>query len=393
MISKVSNTVISSSNSVKLVGVGKPKAVPPMNSLVNVNVIEKLQNGYKILVNGSLFQTKLPFKLHVGDSVLAKVINHTPFTVSMDSFMQTKNIDVNVISVMLSRLDIKETNLSKLVVKSVLGNKKILHKGKIKKLIEYIEEGDLKLDELQMGLLISMIWNHNDETIQESFQFFNNVFDISFEELCKTILITVESLYTQKGDPTIDDLLNIMVFNPANLRDKKSIISVRDKSKSFLDFFENLDFAQLNYSSNLEIRRLKSLMLKYILQKSLFNKFNTYPEFVIIEEHDVLALTIITYDRLHNSSGEILYKTSLMLHKNGLGDFGIHCYLGVDKLTGEISVDFNNLRKVDNNIEKLNNKVTNVLNIFSDIRVVLKEVFKNIHPDKTEQLKTINAIA
>jgi hypothetical protein len=393
MISRISNIIVTNSTNVTLNSTGKPKAVPPLNSLVMVRIIEKTNGMYKILVNGSLFQTKIPFKLNIGDQLLAKVINHSPFTISMDSFLQSKNIDQNLISVLLARLDLKETENSKLVLKALLNNKKILLKRKINRFLEFIEEADGILDDLQLGLLINMIWSENEETSSFLLDSFNSVFDVSFEELCKAILTTIENLNTNKRSHIINEVLNLFVFDPAALNTKQSILPVRDKSRPFMEMMDKVNMDNLDFFSTFELKRLKSLMLKYILQKSLFHRYNTYPEFVIVKDGEVLTLTLIRYERLFNNNGEMLFKTSFGMHKNGIGDFIINYYLSVDKLTGEISVDYENLRLGESFIEFLNEEISKTLGVVSNLRIVLSEIFKNIHPEVEEKLNSINAIA
>jgi len=85
MIKKFSNTVFvntfdDESNKVF------PQLYPSKNSIVNVQVLDKIGPVFKILVNGSLFQSKLPIELGINDEFLAKVISENPFILALNVF-------------------------------------------------------------------------------------------------------------------------------------------------------------------------------------------------------------------------------------------------------------------------------------------------------------------
>ncbi len=392
MINKISNTVLVKALSVKLTGSGKPKAVPSINSLVNVEVIEKLKNGYKILVNGSLFQSKLPGKMNVGDIILAKVISHSPFTITVDSFTVSAAIDGELLSVMLSRLEIKESDLSKQVLKNVLKGKKLVHKSRIKRLIEYLADSEIKADDLLIGLLINLLWSENDSEIEKTLKSVKPIIDVSFEELCGAILSEVEEMQKYSSYPVVQMINREFIFNSSFGKSKTALHSVHDKSKTFIRIVNDSSWKDAELELADKLNALKKLMIKYALQKSLYAAFGIYPEFVIVKTDEEFALVILNYSRRNDEKGEVLFGTSSAMHKSGLGDFAVSCFSGADKVTGEIEVDYSNFRLAQSKIKRLNEKIERSLGVVSSLKVTLKEVFKDITPGRTDTLETINAI-
>ncbi|NOX18812.1 MAG: hypothetical protein GXO87_11095 [Chlorobi bacterium] len=392
MINKISNTVLVKAISVKLTGFGKPKAVPPINSLVNVEVIEKLKSGYKILVNGSLFQSKLPGKMNIGDIILAKVISHAPFTITVDSFTASAGIDNELLSVMLSRLEIKETALSKQVLKNVLKGKKLIHKERIKRLVEYLSDSDMKIDDLLIGLLINLLWSEDDSEAEKTLKEIKPVIDMPFEDLCNLILKEIEDMRKYSSYPAVQKINDEFVFNSSFGKSKTALHSVHDKTKAFIRLVNDPSWRDAELELSDKLNSLKKLMIKYTLQKSLYARFGIYPEFVIVKTEEEFALVILNYSRRSDEKGEVLYGTYSAMHKSGLGDFAASYFSGVDRVSGEIEVDRSNLRLAQSKIEKLNNKIEMSLGVISSIKITLKEVFKNITPGRTDTLETINAI-
>ncbi len=392
MINKISNTVIVKAASVKINGSGKPKAVPPINSLVTVEVIEKLKSGYKILVNGSLFQSKLPGKMNVGDLLLAKVINHSPFTITVDSFTPSAAIDNDLLSVMLARLEIKETALSKQVLKNVLKGKKLIHKSRIKKLVEYLADSEIKADDLLIGLLINLLWNEDEPELDETLKAVKPIIDMPFEDLCDAILKEIEEMQKYSSYPVVQKINEMFVFNSSFGKTKTALQSVHDKSKAFIGIVNDPSWKDAEVALADRLNALKKLMIKYALQKSLYARFGIHPEFVIVKTDEEYALVILNYSRRNDEKGEVLFGTSSVMHKSGLGDFAVSYFSGVDKVTGEIEVDYSNFRLAQSKIQRLNDKIERSLGVISSLKVTLKEAFRNITPGRADGLETINAI-
>jgi len=394
MIKKVSNSVLTKSSNVTLTGSGKPKSVPAINSLVLVSVVGREGRSYRILVNGSLFQTTLPFLLESGEEFLAKVLMHKPFTLAVDSFTSTKEIDQSVLSIMLARLGVDESELSKKILKAVIKSKKALVKSKLKRVVEYLNYQNIYYDEIQIALLLNIVWSIGKENYEEFITSFSRIFDISFEELSKAILASLERLNSIDNRDTIVNKFNeTLIFQSEDPTAKSNISAVVDKSKSFIELSQMIDSSNNFGMPEAELNVMQALMLKYIIQKSMFNMFRTFPEFIIVNSNNVLEIIIVRYDKLQNSNGELLHKISSEFHINNLGDFGFRSYLSNTKLNGDVILDIKNIKQAESKINLFNDKLSESLKVDSAVRVLLKGKYKNISQNHFDGISAINAIA
>ena len=394
MIKKVSNSVLTKSSNVTLTGGGKPKSVPAINSLVLVTVVGREGRSYRILVNGSLFQTTLPFLLEAGEEFLAKVLMHKPFTLAVDSFTSTKEIDQSVLSIMLARLGVEESELSKKILKAVIKSKKALVKSKLKRLVEYLNYQNIYYDEIQIALLLNVVWSTGKENYEDIISSFSRIFDISFEELSKAILALLERLNSIDSRNTIVNKFNeTLIYQSENPNAKSNISAVTDKSKGFIELSQMIDASNNFGMLGTELNVMQALMLKYIMQKSMFNMFRTFPEFIIVNSNDMLEIIIVRYDKLESSKGELLHKISSEFHINTLGDFGFRSYLSDTKLNGDVILDIKNMKHAESKINLFNEQLSDSLKIDSAVRISLKGKYKNISQNHFDGISTINAIA
>lgn len=398
MINNVSHTILTSTSGVKLSGSAMPKIVPPVNSMVNVNILDKLGSAYKILVDGSVFQTKLPFLAEIGDQILARVLNHKPFTLGVDNFALHKSIDNASLSAILLKLGLVDSEISKSVLKKVISGNKPLVKSKLKNLIEYLEENGLLFDELQLASLVNIFWSQSQEDSAQLLGSFDKIFDISFEELANSIYGYVETINSFAPSEIITERINsVVIFDPTKNSSRINIAAIKDKSKEFvylvklLEETENLGRIPYSISSSLE--SLKVLMLKYVLQKSLFNRYDTHPEFTIVKDNDSLELVIYKYDRFNIDGGELSYNISTLIHRNGVGEFVFNAYSTFDKITGDIVVSHNLLKIVHEQLLELNEKISKDYGIYSGIKVVPKDIYDNVSNDRPLNIKSIDTVA
>ncbi len=68
---------------------------------------------------------------------------------------------------------------------------------------------------------------------------------------------------------------------------KRNLVSIKDKSKEFVQLVKQIaefeEYGLLPHAISNSLKALKLLLLKYVLQKALFIRFDTHPEFTIIE--------------------------------------------------------------------------------------------------------------
>ena len=394
MIKGIVNNVIVKSSNVTLTGGVKPKSVPAINSLVVVSIAGKAGKVYRILVNGSLFQSQLPFLAESGEKFLAKVIKHKPFSIALDNLTAEEEMGPNVISVMLSKIGIEENEISRKILKEAIKNKKPLVKSKLKKVIDYLVSQNGNYDEIQIGLLLNIIWSLGEEISRDFISSFELIFDLSFEELSQAILTSLEKLNLLEAENEIVKKLNkILIYQVGTKNFHSNIFAVTDKSKKFVEISKMIDDCDIYGQLKAELNIMQTLMLKYILQKSIFNMFMTFPEFIIVNSGRILETIIVRYDKLKSTNGELLYKISSDFHATDLGDFNFLSYLSNMKLNGDLAMDYKNLKRAESRIEAFNFELSNLLKVDSTIRLSPIENFKSIRKTHQNGINSVNAIA
>ncbi len=394
MIKKVSNRAIVKGRNVILTGGGKAKSVPSINSLVTVSVAGKEGKTYRILVNGSLFQTQLPFFAERGEKFLAKVLKHKPFSLGLDSLTASEEANQSVLSAMLSGIGIEENDISVRILKAAIKSKKALVKSKLKRVINYLVSENGNYDEIQINLLLNIVWSLGEESSNDFLSSFSKIFDVSFEELSRAIMSSLESLNLLDAENEIVKRLNdTLIYKLDNSNSQSNILAVTDKSKNFVNISKTID-AYENYGRlKSELNLMQTLMLKYVLQKSMFNMFMTFPEFIIVDSDRTMEMIIVRYDKLQRSTGELLYKISSDFHSDALGDFSFLSYLTNTKLNGDLAMDYENLKLAESRLDLFNNELSNLLKVESSIRLSPKEKFKSIRRNHQNRISSINTIA
>ena len=234
MIKKISNTVFvntfdDESNDVF------PQLYPSKNLIVNVRVLDKIGPVFKILVNGSLFQSKLPIGLGINDEFLAKVISENPFILALNVFDENESGLLFITEFLLSEIKFELTESIKKALLIILENKKALIKKKLKKLINQLKNINRELNEIEIGLLINLIWESNEDYSEELFGKKDNVFNISFEKLAESIYETFIDLQNEKIPQDIKNLLNSTLVLNLDEQDKVTQSFVlSNKSNRFL---------------------------------------------------------------------------------------------------------------------------------------------------------------
>lgn len=386
MIKKISNTVFvntfdDESNDVF------PQLYPSKNLIVNVRVLDKIGPVFKILVNGSLFQSKLPIGLGINDEFLAKVISENPFILALNVFDENESGLLFITEFLLSEIKFELTESIKKALLIILENKKALIKKKLKKLINQLKNINRELNEIEIGLLINLIWESNEDYSEELFGKKDNVFNISFEKLAESIYETFIDLQNEKIPQDIKNLLNSTLVLNLDEQDKVTQSFVlSNKSNRFLKIIKLIDFYnEVRDPYHRTAVNLETLLLKYILQKAVYGKFNIQPEFAILKKETNYELLIFTVEQIDNK----LNKNSIRITCNTIietfGNIFWELYLTSDSINGEISIRPEVKEQCEIRIQNFNQGVNQLLKMFSSIEI---KNAKN-YPDKYTPLKKL----
>lgn len=395
MISAISNIANTSAGTININAGSAVSNLPAVNSTALLNVIEKINSSYKVLINGKVFQTQLPINAEKGDDILARVIQQNPFTLALDRF-ENLLVDVNAVLSLLEKLQISRTVLSEKILKLVAAGKKAITKSKLEKIINYIEKSGVEFDESRLVLLINLIWDNSNETYQEIANSYHKIFDISFEKLSAEIYESLLRLNRLNLPEQIYLKINeAMIFDYENEAHQFNLVSVGDKSDEFLALARIIEGEternQLAASALSELEYMQSLLIKYILQKAIYNKYNIYPEFVIIKFKSRLELINYQYEKGANGNGDS-YKLFINPDKDRFENTVIHAMMNTSKIYGLINSTAANFSRIEDYLCKLNARIGEEINIDSYLTVTVDET-KEMMFDSLTRSKSLNRLA
>jgi hypothetical protein len=360
MIGRIEN-INSSIGEVKIVASRVRKNLPQLNSLVKIEVLEKLKSNYKILVDGELYQSKLPIKANAGEVMLGQLVNMNPLTLRLDSFVGPQMLNDGMAGIILKSLGLEKTEIAEKLILELLKSKKHLSKEKIKQFMDVAGGSLTSLDELQFSLLVAIIWDDkNYNSSSEKRAVFSSIFDISFWDLADQIFRNVLLLNGSNLSSGFYEKLNEkLIFSPDNFESDKVLSGISGKAKAYVELS---DFIEEELSANLflpevkkSLEHLNELLIKYVLQKALLNKHDIYVDFAIVSKSNMLRLWKFSYNRILNQFGEPVYKFETGI---SAGDKAMEfeLYLVDDKLRGDLftkGLSFNSENRFKENIQRV----------------------------------------
>lgn len=308
-----------------------PKLLPAENSLVEVSVLDKPQGGsYKLLIEGNVFQSKLPISLNIGETLIAKVIGLNPFTLSLDNIFTAKMLSGSNIALVLSKLGLAESEVSLKVVKEFLKEEKPLIKSKLKKIIDLLEKENIKLDDEQLSLFIQMV--HMDEG-RGSFlkKSFARMFEYPVETLADEVFNSVKRLNAMGlGDEVISQINRALVIE---IPEKGSISAMELKEKTSAHLEEVLSpLTQMETPSGkeglkMELLILKETLLRYNMLRACYQRTGIYPGFIIIKSEGDLELAEFRLERDPKEQVQMCHKIKLEMNPRSLGKITMNGFL------------------------------------------------------------------
>ena len=371
MINKIPNIFSFEINPAKAAVKSNLRMLPPVNTFVEIEVLDVRNNLAKILVDDSLFKTMLPINLPAGETIIAKVAGRSPFTLELNGFNEIlKNNDIAMTS-LLSKLYVSESASAKNVIGKLVDAKRPLVKSKIRRLLEYINDSDREFDEVELFVLIGIVWENSSDVYERCLDTFDMVFDIDFAELSKRIFESVDRIHRMNlGSEFYLRLNNSIVFDfsAGGLNDLMHLLG--DKSKIFSELINYIEFYINNegmqgYKKE-ELSALNFLLLKYIMQKAVYGYFGIHPEFVIVGHDDECELINYSFEAAGESENFSL-KIQKSLSKKNPGTVKLNGILTKNFLIGKIAPG---PVKIDNNLKYLVEELENNLRLKTDIEIV-----------------------
>ncbi len=288
--------------------------MPADNSLVLVKVLEKLNGNYKLLVDGTVFQSSLPFGANLDEEFLAKVISTNPFTLQADGLLNQKQSALGGLTVLLQKLGINQTKESKLVMEILLRTKKPLLKAKLERLIETLD-GNTKLDDIQAALLAGLYFAGSTEVKEfksEAKHLFRDSIEAIIEKLFEKIVASLKTPSHTFLNPALEAAFLSPLTKNGNFN-RKAVDLV-----FFLDGPGKMMAGASTYTEQKQAKEIASLLTEYIIQKAVYNRFGVFPDFIISRVDDELVLSVFNH-AMETPDGRLLI--SCDLQKNAGNSF------------------------------------------------------------------------
>ena len=267
--------------------------MPEENAVVLVKVLEKLNGTYKLLVDGSVFQSSLPFGASLDEEFLAKVISKNPFTLQADGLLTQKQSALGGLTVLLQKLGIKETKEARLVMEILLRTKKPLLKVKFEKLLESLD-GNTKLDDIQVALLAGLYFAGSAEVKSfnaEAKHLFKDSIDSIISKLFELITTALKTPSFTFLNPALETAFFSQERNNGNSTRKLVDLVF------FLDSQCKTMTTSATYAEVKQAKEISVLLTEYLVQKSVYNRFDVYPDFIISCIYNEYVLSVFNHAR------------------------------------------------------------------------------------------------
>ncbi|HPN37634.1 MAG TPA: hypothetical protein PL041_04470 [Melioribacteraceae bacterium] len=337
MISGIEGNNLITDTILKIAGKGFFKNPPTENSIVLLKAFEKVDNGFKLLINGDIFIAKLPIQVKTGETLLGKVISSNPLVIGLDNFVHLKFIDQQFAAGLVEKLGLKPDKINIDLVSKLLSGKKALLKSKIEDIIE-ITETDYTLTEMQMGMLINLLWSSEYTNKNELYNEIKIIKEIPFDKLCNDIFRSIIRLNNLNLPIEIYNRIKECFF--INVNENNSPFDNRiNKIIGLVNYLE--DYAEKFKALKTESEEIKTFtykIIQYILQKSIYFNFNFYPDFYVIFNKKELDLIIYSIEILEGSKGANYFKLDLRCGKDNSFIGGINGYYSGKGMSGKLTV-------------------------------------------------------
>lgn len=317
MISGLDNNKYISLDVLKLSSKSSLPNLPQENSIVTLKVVEKFDALYKVLINGEVFQTKLPIDVNIGDFLIGKVITNNPLTIGLDNFGQLKFIDQQVLVDIIKKLGIKVSKTSLTVIEKLIVSKKTLVKSKVEDMLSLIDN-DIEMLDYQIGILIGLMWNATYHKKEDLYEVTKILKEIPFDKLCNEIFLSIIRINGLNLPNSIYNAIAKVFF--ININEDNISNLAANKNSLIVDLILNLSGWAEQYSSlkteSDELNYLVERLIKYHLQKKIYSTFNFFPDFYIIINNKELDLVVYSYEQISGSLGNKYFKTDIICGNN-----------------------------------------------------------------------------
>lgn len=279
--------------------------LPLKNSIVKLIPIEYLEKGVKVLIDGKLFIAFIEGKVPLKEEIIAIVQSSNPFTLSLTLISEISKDNTALLDQIIKRMELKNSSFNRKLILKVIEEGNILITSKLAQLTELLSY--IKVNGLELSLLINLVWNNNDKNKQFIDELYSDLFNETFKEVSEKLFNAINGLLFSNLPQYITHQVNEKLIYDAKDENTKALI---DKSKGLSDIIKLLnDYQNSNLSiDNSAISEFIFYSTKYILQKSMLKEYDYYPDFILANKESELEIIHYSVKKLFHTNNNVSYK-------------------------------------------------------------------------------------
>ncbi len=354
---------------------GNLSLMPKTNTLVSLELIERLDKGVKVLINGKLFIAIIDEPVPLKEELLAWVTSANKLSLSLNFEKQLANNKDKLLKEIIAKLKLPNDISNKPVIERIIKEKKPIIKSKVIQLIELVKSMNIDFDRNQFILLVNIVWNNSTDENNFAKDIVENLFAEPFEDVCKKVVASLKELLFANITPfIINEINNKLVYN----EEENNSIALQSKTDSIITIIKSLNnYLEFNKPANnkLLLEKFIEYGSKYILQKMILEEYSFYSDFIAVKHNNDIATIMVEIKKTNSGSNNHSYTLKFKYKNKPLAFDGlVKDYF----LIGNFMMELSNEINIDDKIEKFRKELWLKNNINSNITVNSNNQNKNL---------------
>jgi len=280
--------------------------MPKRNTLVTVTILERLNNGVKVLIDGKLFIAIVSENVELQEELIAWVSDNEKLELSLNLSNQYNSSSNYILDQIISKLGLINNISTNAILAKIIEERKPVIKSKVKLLLAFISDNKMELSDSQLSLLINILWSERGNSTKLAEELFENLFVETFEIVSNNLFEATKEIIYTKIPSFILKQINKTIY------DEKldNTIALNGKRELIIEAIKNLNnnlLANKNVEDKEVIEKYIEYGVKYILQKSALQHFDYFPDFVIAKNGNGLLLIMLEIKKYYSNNGEAFY--------------------------------------------------------------------------------------
>ncbi len=339
--------------------VGSIFHMPKKNSLVSLIPLEHYKNSVKVLINGKLFLAQIDEGIPLNEEIIALVIEDKPFTLSLNLAHYFHKNQSFLLDQIIAKLNIKNNTTTRTALTDIINNELPVIKSKCLQLEELTKV--IKVKDLELSLLINLVWHYKEEEFISLKDLFENLFVNPFSDVVDNIFRTLKEILFAEEDNYLQSQLNSkLIFN----ENSDYSHAIGKQTEIIYGLIKYLNETKVkNNSIRYDFIKYSTI---YILQKSVFKDFDFFPDFLVIRRNNSLSLIKYSFKRMYLSKDKPSYKLEF---ENKDLPIKLKGFLRNNFLMGAMENEVVENISLINELDRFKNRLSNSWQINSDITI------------------------